>query len=76
MGSATIRINGQPLGKSFSLENPSNNVGPFQTLGEIKLGAGTASLEILFTVPASRKQPFFGLDALRFTRSSTSNSRP
>jgi hypothetical protein len=76
MGSAVLRINGQPLGKSFSLDNPSNNVGPFQTLGEINLDAGSARLEILFTVPASRKLSFFGLDALRFTRSSISNSRP
>ncbi len=71
MGSAIIRINGQPLGKAFSLESPANNVGPFQTLGEINLGAGSAGLEILFTAPASRKRPFFGLDALRFTRLST-----
>ena len=77
MGSAIIRINGQPLGKAFSLESPANNVGPFQTLGEIDLGAGSAGLEILFTAPASRKRPFFGLDALRFTRlSTTPRARP
>jgi hypothetical protein len=76
MGSAIIRINGQPLGKAFSLESPSNSVGPFQTLGEINLGAGTAQLEILFTTPASGKLPYFGLDALRFTRLSTPNARP
>jgi hypothetical protein len=76
MGSAIIRINGQTLGKAFSLESPSSNVGPFQSLGEINLGAGTVRLEILFTTPASGKLSFFGLDALRFTRLSTPNARP
>ena len=76
MGSAMIRLNGQSLGKAFSLEGPSNKVGPFQTVGEISLGAGTATMEILFTTPASNTRPFFGLDSLRFSRSSTSDSRP
>jgi hypothetical protein len=75
MGSAIIRINGQTLGRAFSLESPSSNVGPFQPIGEINLGAGTARLEILFTTPASGKLSFFGLDALRFTRLSTPNAR-
>jgi hypothetical protein len=76
MGSATIRINGKSLGKSFSLESPSNNVGPFQTLGEINLGTGTARLEILYTTSASGEIHFFGLDTLRFTRLSMPNVRP
>ena len=77
MGSAFIRINGQPLGEAFSLESPTNHVGPFQVLGEIDLGVGSVGLEILFKAPASRKHPFFGLDALRFTRvSATPSVRP
>ena len=75
-GSAIIHINGQPLGKTVSLESPIKNVGPFQTLGEINLGAGTARLEILFTTLPSRKLTSFGLDTLRFTRLSTPNARP
>ena len=77
MGSAVIHINGKPLGKAFSLESPFKNVGPFQVLGEINLSTGSAGLEILFTAPASGKLPFFGLDALRFTRvSTTPSARP
>jgi hypothetical protein len=74
MGTVIIRINGQPLGKAFSLESPANHVGPFQALGEINLGAGSAGLEILFTAPVSKKLPFFGMDTLRFTRVSTTPS--
>lgn len=76
MGSAVIRINRQTLGKVFSLESPTNDVGPFQTLGEISLVAGPAELEILFTTLPSKKPFFFGLDTLRFTRLSTPNANP
>lgn len=67
MGSAIVRINGHPLGDAFSLVGPDSMVAPFQTLGEIRLDAGTARLEILFTGLPSGKTSFFGLDALRFT---------
>ncbi len=74
MGSVAIRINRQTLGKAFPLESPTNDVGPFQTLGEISLGTGPAELEILFTTLPSKKPSFFGLDTLRFTRLSTPNA--
>jgi hypothetical protein len=74
MGSAVTRINGQTLGKAFSLESATNDVGPFQTLGEISLGTGPAELEILITALPSKKPAFFGLDTLRFTRLSTPNA--
>ncbi len=74
-GSAIIHINGQPLGKHFSLESSAITVGPFQTLGEINLDAGQARLEILFTTLSSRKLPFIGLDALRFTLKNRSEHR-
>jgi hypothetical protein len=74
MGSAVTRINGQALGEAFALEGPIADIGPFQTLGEMSLGAGPAELEILFTAPPSKKPASFGLDALRFTRLSKPNA--
>jgi hypothetical protein len=75
-GSAIIHINGQPLGKTFSLDNSAITVGPFQALGEIILNSGPARLEILFTTPPSKKLSYFGIDALRFTLLSTPNTHP